>query len=339
MYYPRAIFLADPVFFIEGNPIDYVYSNKAKTRLVDLVNIDRTPLSYRDFCKHRENLKSVEVIFSCWGMPRFTETDFDALPNLKIVFYASGSVSRFAEPFFNRGIKICNAVEANAVPVAEFCLGHIILSCKRTFTINHLCRQGPWNQLQMPVGRGAYGETVGLVGIGAVCRHLLRLLEPYNLRVIAYSDYLDLATANRMGIDELVDVKHAFSEAYVVSNHLPNRPELQQVITEEHFLSMRENATFINTGRGEQIDEAGMINALRQRPDIAAFLDVQKDEPPHASSGLYKLPNVHMTSHIAGSMNDEVHRMADWLIEDCKRWLSGKPLRYEVNPELVHMRA
>ncbi|WOO39619.1 hydroxyacid dehydrogenase [Rubellicoccus peritrichatus] len=336
---PKAIFLADPVFFINGNPVDYVYGEDQKSRLAHLIDIDEAPLTYNEFKSRIDEFSSVQYIFSCWGMPALSDEDLDALPNLKFVFYASGSVTRFAAPFFNRGIQICSAVEANAKSVAEFCLGQILLSCKRTFTVNRICRQGPWIQKDIPVGKGVYGETVALIGIGAVCRHLIKLLKNFNLRIIAYSDYLDDTSAREMGIDELVDIKRAFAEGYIVSNHLPNKSYLEKIFTEEHFLSMRENSTFINTGRGQQVDESGLISSLKKRPDLTALLDVQDPEPPEQESDLYSLSNVYMTSHIAGCMNDEVQRMADWVIDDFESYLGGKPLKALVNPELSYVRA
>ena len=102
---------------------------------------------------------------------------------------------------------------------------------------------------------------------------------------------------------------------------------------------MRENATFINTGRGAQVVEADLIETLRERPDLTALLDVTFPEPPAADSELYRLSNVQLSSHIAGSMNDEVVRMADFMIEEFIAWEAGKPLRYQVTRELLERMA
>ena len=102
---------------------------------------------------------------------------------------------------------------------------------------------------------------------------------------------------------------------------------------------MRKGATFINTGRGAQVDEVGMIEVLKTRTDLTALLDVQHPEPPLSGSELYTLPNVHLTSHIAGSTNDEVHRMVDFMIEDFLRWQNGEELKYAVNPDELSGRA
>ena len=77
------------------------------------------------------------------------------------------------------------------------------------------------------------------------------------------------------------------------------------------FRSMRPGATFINTGRGAQVNESDMAAVFGARPDLTALLDVTWPEPPEAGSPLYTLPNVHLSSHIAGSLGNEVVRMAD----------------------------
>ena len=191
----------------------------------------------------------------------------------------------------------------------------------------------------MPVGKGAYSETVALLGIGAISRYLLKLLKPFNLRVIAVSDYLSKEQAQEMGIDQLVSVEEAFREGYVVSNHLADWPSNKGSLTREMFASMRPGATFINTGRGAQVDEEGMIDVLEKRQDLTALLDVQLSEPPEAGSRLFSQSNIYMTSHIAGSTNDEVQRMADFMLEDFDRWLNDEPLLYAVDTQILARRA
>ena len=98
---------------------------------------------------------------------------------------------------------------------------------------------------------------------------------------------------------------------------------------------MRYGATFINTGRGAQVNEADMIAVLKERPDLTALLDVTYPEPPEPGSELYTLPNVKLSGHIAGSINNEVHRMSEYMIDEFKRFISGGELRYEVKEEML----
>ena len=337
----KTAIMANNVLFFDGDIIDYVYGQERIGKIRAMSDLYPVRITSENFEMELSGLSEVEAIFSCWGMLNITSEQLDRMPNLKAVFYAGGSVKGFAPALLERGITVCNAIEANAIPVAEFCLAQILLACKGAYLNSQICKKGPWVQSKMPVGRGVYGETVALIGIGAISRYLLKLLGPFNLKVIAVSGYLSKnpEQAKKIGIEKLVTIEEAFREAYVVSNHLPDKPINKSVLTKSHFASMRQGATFINTGRGGQVDEAGMIKVLRMRPDLTALLDVQHPEPPEAHSELYSLPNVYMTSHIAGSTNDEVQRMADFMLDDFQHWLSNEPLKYAIEANEFNGRA
>ena len=88
--------------------------------------------------------------------------------------------------------------------------------------------------------------------------------------------------------------------------------------------------------RGKQIlEEADMIAALKEKPGRTAILDVTWPEPPEDGSRLYSLPNVHVTPHIAGSLNGELYRMADYMIRECKRFIAGEAAQNEVTPSMI----
>jgi phosphoglycerate dehydrogenase-like enzyme len=101
------------------------------------------------------------------------------------------------------------------------------------------------------------------------------------------------------------------------------------------FETLREGATFINTGRGAQVVEADLVAVLEARPDLTALLDVTWPEPPAASSRLWTLPNVVISPHIGGTIGDEVARLTDCAIAEFERWQAGEPLRYQVTREVL----
>ena len=295
--------------------VDYVYSEAQRKKIAEVTDLMPEIVNAGNF--DSVDLKDVEVIFSTWGMMCFTGEQLDRMPNLKAVFYGAGATDYFARPLLARGIKVISAWKANAIPVAEFVLAQIILSMKNYFSNN-------WNNKF--AGPGCYGETVALIGAGAISSKLQEMLKVLNLNVLVIPSRPERRT---------VSLEEAFRTAYVVSNHLPNREDNQKVLTKELFASMRQGATFINTGRGAQVDEAGLIEVLKARPDLTALLDVTFPEPPEAGSELYTLPNVRLTSHIAGSLNDEVHRMADYVIGDYLHFAAGEPLEHEVTEEML----
>jgi phosphoglycerate dehydrogenase-like enzyme len=175
-------------------------------------------------------------------------------------------------------------------------------------------------------GRGNFGNTVSLLGAGVIGRTVLNLLKPFNLKVCVFDPFLSAEDALALGVSK-VELLEAFERGNVVSNHLANLPATVGLLRGEHLAALPQNATFINTGRGATVRENEMIEVLQQRSDLSALLDVTYPEPPREDSPLWTMPNVFLTSHIAGSIGDEVVRMADYIIEEFDAWEKGEPLR------------
>jgi phosphoglycerate dehydrogenase-like enzyme len=315
--------------------IDYVYARGRRDQVAALTDLYPAVITGHNFKEHAASLARVEAIFSTWGMPALTPADVDRLPALRAVFYAAGSVKGFARPFLDRHVIVCSAWAANAVSVAEFCLGQILLAFKGYFHNSRDCRTHERNRQDVAFhGRGVYGETIALIGAGQIGRRLIELLRPFCLGILVVDPYLSESEAEALLVRK-VTLEEAFLEAYVVSNHLPNLPTLQKVLNGTLFDSMRPGATFINTGRGAQVNEPELVAVLKRRPDLTALLDVTDPEPAPASSAFYDLPNVQLSSHLAGAHDDEVVRMADYMIEEFRRWQKGEPLRYAVSLDML----
>lgn len=304
---------------------DDVYSQAHREELASLADFIPGRITSENIDSF--DLSQLEIIFSTWGMFVPSEEQLDRMVHLKAVFYAAGAVDDFARPFFRRNVRIVSAWKANAVPVAEMAVSQIILSLKNYFGFaKALTKPEAWRRDLYPCP-GAYGETVALIGSGAISSMVRESLLRHDLNVITVATDPEQRT---------VSLEEAFRKAYAVSNHLPNLDTNKKVITKAMFESMRQGATFINTGRGAQIDEEGLCEVLAKRPDLTALLDVTSPaEPPVKDSPLYSLPNVFLTPHIAGSLNSEVHRMTDYVIADCKRYLRGEELLNEFTPEML----
>jgi len=272
-----------------------------------------------------------EVLFTTWGMPCLTPEQLDRLPKLRAVFYAAGSVQGFARPLLERGITVVSAWQANAVPVAEFTLSLILLSNKGFFRNVRECAALGRDAYRGP---GNYGETVALLGLGAVGRAVRELLRPFQLQVLAYDPFLPEALAAELGVEK-VSLEEAFARGHVVSNHLADKPELAVRLDGALFSQLRPGASFINTGRGRTVNEPELIDILRARPDLTALLDVTFPEPAPPDSPLWSLPNALLTSHIAGSIHDETRRMVDYCLDEFERYATGQPLRYAVTLDML----
>ena len=323
---PRVAFLGD------ARRIAAVYAQGRRQQVEQLTDCAPGVFSAADLDK----MRAVEVLFSTWGMPKLSDEQLDQLPNLRAVFYAAGSVQGFARPLLQRDILVVSAWAANAVPVAQWTLAQILLANKGYFRNQRdfaATRKG--SQFR---GRGNFGAPVALLGAGQIGRLVIELLQPFDLEILVFDPFLADDKADEMGVEK-VELDEAFARGCVVSNHLANLPATVGMLTGAHFAAMPENATFINTGRGATVKQNEMIEVLRARPDLSALLDVTDPEPTPPDSPLWDLPNVYLTPHIAGSIGDEVVRMADYAIEEFVRWQRREPLRYAVSLEMLELMA
>lgn len=278
-----------------------------------------------------------EYIFSTWGMPAFTEDEIRSVfPSLKCVFYAAGTVQRFARPFLNCGVKVFSAWAANAVPVAEYTAAQIVLANKGFFKSSALASVGRRDEAKAEFAEypGNYGAKVGIIGAGMIGKLVIKKLKDYDMSVLTFDPFLPDDTAAQLGAEKTT-LERVFSECDVISNHLANNEQTKGMLNGALFERMKPYSTFLNTGRGAQVVEADLIKTLENRPDITAILDVTAPEPPESGSKFYTLPNCILTPHIAGSSGREVKRMSVCMLEEFKKYVNGEKTGYEVTRKML----
>ena len=331
---PRAVLLCE-----KPRNIDYVYGCGRREELARLVDLHPDVLNKSELLRQAEKFAGLKYIFTTWGMPVLTEEELSWFPELKAVFYAAGSVKFFAAPFLKKGVAVISAAETNGQPVAAFVASQILLGCKGYFRNTGDCRDaGKRIAGGCHSGPGIDRARVALISTGRITVQVIELLKPHELEIVAFNPYLSHAEADALGITK-VSLEDAFRTADVISNHLPDIPETKRMLTAAHFSAMKPGAVFINTGRGAQIVEADLIRVFTGRTDLTALLDVTDPEPPQPDSPLYTLPNIHLTSHIAGSLGTEVVRMADTVMDDFKRMESKGAPRFAVTLEMLEKMA
>jgi phosphoglycerate dehydrogenase-like enzyme len=326
------------LYILDREAFERIYGTEEQRDIDGLVDILAPPQAGESIQNDLTPLADVEVIFSGWGAPLMDETFLAAAPKLRAVFYAAGSVRSFVtEPFWKRGIILTTAATANAVPVSEYTLAAILFGLKLGWRHTMQMKREARYPVRTKVP-GCYDSIVGLVSLGLIGRLTRERLRPFDLRVAAYDPFVKPEYARELDV-ELLPLDELFRRSDAVSLHTPLLKETEGMITGAHIASMKEGATFINTARGAIVRENEMIEVLKQRPDLQAVLDVTYPEPPAAGSPLYTLPNVILTPHIAGSMDAECRRMGRYMVEELRRYVAGKPLRWQVTREAAANRA
>jgi len=334
--------LKKAVFMTNGvHNIPTVYPEDIQNRLRAQVDLLPGVVTENDLEARKDELSQVEILFSTWGMLPLTEDMIETyLPKLQYVFYAAGSVQYFARPFLNKGIKVYSAWAANAVPVAEYAVAQIVLAGKgfyqaaRRYYMKDRAAASAFTAGQ-PCN---YGIRVGLIGAGMIGRMVAERLQDYEYEVLVYDPFVSDETLASLGAKR-ASLEEIFSTCQIISNHVANLPSTVGMINAELLHSMLPNATFINTGRGAQVDEDALIREMTACPDRTAILAVTFPEPPVEGSPLLTLPNIFMTPHIAGSMGKEVARMGKYMLIECEKVLANQPTQYEVSLKMLETMA
>ena len=297
-------------------------------------------INRKNLNENADFLMDCEIAFSTWGMPKFTKEEIkEYMPKLKAVFYSAGTVQYFARPFLESGVKVYSAFAANAVPVAEYTFAQITLAAKGYFQSAKYFRSLPLRAHSLAnSSTGNFGCKVGLVGLGAIGQMVAKRLMELDVEVYAYDPFVAEEKAAELGV-KLISLEELFSECDVISNHLANKPELENVFNYKLFKRMKKYSTFINTGRGAQVAEYSLALSLLLHPSRTFVADVLKREYFPYINPLFWCHNAILTPHIAGSTGKEPQRMAYYMMEEMEKLLSGEETKYEVTLESLERMA
>ncbi len=316
--------------------IGHVYGKELQEKLGGELDFIAPIKSMDELKARKEETVKVDYIFSTWGMLPLTKEEItEYFPNLKSIFYAAGTVQYFAKPFLELGISVHSAWRANGVPVAEVTVGQILLSNKGFFR-RRVTKREEWTShdpnYYYP---GNYGTRVGILGAGMIGSRVIELLRPFDLEILVFDPFLSDERAEALGVKK-TSLEEIFKTCHVISNHIANKPETVGIISRELLEMMDESATFINLGRGAQVDMEALMDEMKAHPYRTALLDVtDPEEPPRENSPLYSIENIILTPHIAGSIGYETHRMADYMYEEYKKVTAGEAPLHSVSLEML----
>lgn len=208
-----------------------------------------------------------------------------------------------------RGIAVVNARGRLADAVADFTVGLMICEVRNIARGHEALRQGHWRRDYHNLGHipDLPGYTVGLIGLGAIGQAVARRLAGFGMELLAADPYVPDAIMDKLNV-ERVEIDDLMHRADFVSVHVDVRPETRNLVDCRRIGMMKPTAYFINTSRVEVVDEAALIEALRQDRIAGAALDVFREEPPPAGHPLLTLDNVTLTPHMAGGSDDAFRR-------------------------------
>lgn len=230
----------------------------------------------------------------------------EAAPKLKVISkYGVGTDNIDLQYAEERGIKVTLAAGSNTEAVADFAFALMMAVARRVNVIDRACREGVW---KAEAAIDIHGKTLGLLGLGAIGRAVARRAAGFGMQVIAYDLLRDETVAAALGISYRDTVDELLGEADFVSLHLPLDARTKGMIGRERFALMKPTAVLVNTARGGLIDEAALLEALREGRIWGAGIDVFEQEPPD-SPELLALDNLIAGAHCAASTRGAVSNM------------------------------
>jgi len=244
---------------------------------------------------------------------KVTEPMFDAGPIKLVVRAGAGYNTIDVAAASKRGIYVSNCPGKNSIAVAELAFALILALDRRVAENVVTLRQGQWNKKEFSKARGLFGRTLGLIGVGKIGQEMVPRAQAFGMPVVAWSRSLTPEHAAHLGVEYKqtpLDVAHS---ADIVSVHLALKPETKGLIGADFFNAMKEGSYFINTARGEVVDQAALAQAMKTR-GIRAGLDVFAIEPA-TGTGEFQDPivneaNLYGTHHIGASTDQAQEAIA-----------------------------
>ena len=281
-------------------------------------------------------LSAADACITSWGVHSLDADVISAAPRLGAMAHMGSSVKRFvSDAVWARDISVTSAGVTLARDVAETTLGLMIVGRKRIWPLGQDVRDGGWRSSDAWDrwdARELTRSTVGIIGASNVGRHVIELLGPFEVEILVSDPFLDEAEATELGVTK-VELDELVRRADTVSLHCPSNEHTRHILGADAFAAMKDDALLVNTARGELIDEDALCEELA-KGRFFAFLDVSDPEPPAADSPLRHLPNVVLTPHIAGCI-ENCNRMGELAVEELRRFFAGEPAVYQITADML----
>jgi D-3-phosphoglycerate dehydrogenase len=245
-----------------------------------------------------------------------------AAPKLKVIARAGVGLDNIdIKAADAAGVVVVAGLGANAVSVGELTLGLALALLRNVPGHDVVTREGGW--VRTP-GRELSGLTWGLLGCGATGLATAKLLQGFGCPVIGYDPY-----AKNLSNIELTTFDDVLQRSDVVSIHMPSTAETNGIINATSLALMKPDAIIVNVGRGEVINEADLMAALKAKTIAGAALDVRVQEPP-VKGEMETIRNLILTPHVAGITKESQLRINQILTSNIELVLNSKPATHAV---------
>lgn len=275
-------------------------------------------------------LQDVDAVVA--SMEAYTARVISSAPRLKAISRTGvGYDAIDVEAATRHGVAVCTTIGSNEDTVADFTIALMLALSRRLLTGHAEAARGGWNK---PVARDFYGRTIGIIGLGAIGKKLVKRLRGFECTVLAFDVCQDVRFAAE-NLVSYVPLDELLRGSDFVSLHVPLLPSTRGLIGERELRLMKPSAYLLNTARGPLIQEHSLHRALKERWIAGAGIDVFENEPPGGSPLLDPaFDNILLSPHIAGVTVESNERSAIMACENVAHILGAEaPLHHVVNEQ------
>ena len=239
---------------------------------------------------------------------RVTVDLMNRAPHLKLIARAGIGVDTIdVHAATRRGVAVMNAPGANTVSAAEHALGLVLALVRHIPWAADAMRRGDWDRKRFE-GTELRGKTIGVVGLGRIGGHVTQLARAFGMTVVGHDPYVTPERAAELQV-RLLPLEQLLQAADVVTLHVALTDQTRHLINAQRLSLMKPTAVLLNTARGELVDEAALVEAIKLKHISGAAIDVFAQEPLPADAPLRKLDRVILTPHLAASTAEAQERV------------------------------
>jgi len=260
---------------------------------------------------------------------KLTADLIDRAARLKVIGRAGVGVDNVdVEAATRRGIIVANAPESTVVSAAEHTVGLLVALARNIPQAHAALKQGRWERKAYG-GIELAGKTLGVLGFGRIGQQVARRAAGLGMRVVAYDPFVAADRFRELGVERLETPEEIYRTSEFLTLHLPLTSETRGSLDASAFAQMRDGVRLVNAARGELIDEAALVEAVKSGKVAGAALDVFSQEP--YTGPLLELDNVVVTPHLAASTDEAQDRAGIIVAEQVAAALEGGVVSNAVN--------
>lgn len=204
-----------------------------------------------------------------------------------------------------KGIKVINTPQMSTLAVAELVVSMMLNLVRGTHLANESMKKGQWEKKKFHGGQLS-GKTLGIVGFGRIGGAVAERAKAFGMKLLVYDVIANEEALRRLGAERVRTLEELLPRSDIVTLHVPLLPETRKMINAKSLSLFKTGAYLINASRGEVVDGADLLEALKSKKLSGAALDVFENEPPKEAweKELTSLPNVVATPHIGAQTRE-----------------------------------